>query len=88
MKRNHLTRHVWRTGLVAILLVTGVFVRPARTQTGSHIYVTTTTQGVDPTDGVCSLQEAIYSANFNQRRWFADRWSCSPPSTSQALATT
>lgn len=33
--------------------------------TGAFIHVNTTAQGVDNTDGKCSLQEAIYSANFD-----------------------
>src|SRR6266851_6076039 len=51
------------TALAAILLASFGMARPAAAQT-NLIHVTTTTPG--NSNGGCSLQEAIYSANFDQ----------------------
>src|SRR5262245_14283700 len=56
---------IWSRGLVAfaaILIVTNAF--PRRGQ-AAEIHVTTTAQKITGTGG-CSLQEAIYSANFDR----------------------
>jgi len=63
MKRVNLRTHRCLVALTTLALVTIALQRPARTA-GSTIYVTTTAQGVAD-DGFCSLQEAIYSANFD-----------------------
>jgi len=62
--RVHQTR--WRLSTIAALaLAIGVTVeRPARLA-AAGVTVTTTAQGVDPGDGLCSLAEAIYAANFD-----------------------
>ena len=65
MRTSRLQRRGWLMGLATILLVTLAFETPARMQAGSTIDVTTTVQGVDELDGECSLEEAIYSANFD-----------------------
>jgi len=50
--------------LLACVLMSGPG-RPVRLAAAGVITVTTTGQFIDPTDGFCSLQEAIYSANFD-----------------------
>jgi len=54
-------RYLWvRRGLVLLLMLAGL----DRCATAAIIFVTTTQQKVNATGG-CSLQEAIYSANFD-----------------------
>ena len=60
----------WRRRLAALTAVAAASVRfgqSVRTQSGV-IHVNTTKPGIDPTDGYCSLQEAIYSANFDDNK--------------------
>ena len=61
MKRVDLRTRRVLTALFTLALVAIGLQRPARTA-GSTIHVTTTAQGIAD-DGLCSLQEAIYSAN-------------------------
>ena len=61
MKRVDLRTRRVLTALFTVALVAVALQRPARTA-GSTIHVTTTAQGIAD-DNLCSLQEAIYSAN-------------------------
>src|ERR1051325_8164317 len=61
MKRVDLRTRRVLTALFTLALVAIGLQRPARTA-GNTIHVTTTAQGIAD-DGLCSLQEAIYSAN-------------------------
>lgn len=62
-RRRHSPRQLIVRILLALLLAVLALDRPART--AGIIHVTTTAQGLDTSDGACSLSEAIYSANFD-----------------------
>lgn len=55
-----------RVKVVLLVLLIAVTSGQRGQARGAHIYVTTTAEGINPFDGACSLQEAIFSANFDR----------------------
>ena len=65
MTRRNSNRRSRLTALAIGAVAVALLQQPARSQSGAVIHVTTTASSINGSDGVCSLPEAIYAANFD-----------------------